>query len=324
MTECDTLLMVGSSFPYSEYLPREGKARGIQIDIDGTMLGIRYPMEVNLQGDSKETLRALIPLLKRKEDRSWQQQIEKEVARWWKVLEARAMNSANPVNPQRVFMELSKRLPDDCIIAGDSGSSTFWYARDLKIRKGMKASLSGTLATMCPAIPYAIAAKFAFPERTAIAISGDGAMQMLGLNELITISKYWHLWQNPKLVIVVVNNRDLNMVTWEQRALAGDKKFEASQDIPDFPYASFAAMIGLEGIRIDHPDQVEEALDRAMAADRPVVVEAITDPAVPILPPHVSPAQAGKFFSALLKGDSDAGAMVKQVYKEVMDNFSIK
>jgi pyruvate dehydrogenase (quinone) len=321
MTECDTLLMIGSSFPYSEYLPKEGKARGVQIDIDGTMLGLRYPMEVHLQGDSKESLGALIPLLRRKEDRSWQQQIENEVAQWWKVLEARSMNSANPVNPQAVFWELSKRLTQNSIICGDSGSSTFWYARDIKIKKGMKASLSGTLATMCSAVPYAIAAKFAFSNKMVVAISGDGAMQMLGINELITIAKYWRQWETPQLIIVVVNNQDLNMVTWEQRALAGDKKFEASQNIPDFPYAKYAQLIGLEGIRIDKPEQIVPAFDKAMSADKPVVVEAVTDPNVPLLPPHVSPGQAAKFFTALFKGDSEALNMVKQTYKEVVDNY---
>ncbi|CAA9508273.1 MAG: Thiamine pyrophosphate-requiring protein PA2108 [uncultured Segetibacter sp.] len=321
MTECDTLLMIGSSFPYSEYLPKEGKARGVQIDIDGTMLGLRYPMEVHLQGDSKETLRALIPMLARKKDRNWQQQIENEVAQWWKVLEARSMNSANPVNPQAVFWELSKRLTNDSIICGDSGSSTFWYARDLKIKKGMKASLSGTLATMCSAVPYAIAAKFAFSDRMVVAVSGDGAMQMLGINELITIAKYWRQWRTPQLIIVVVNNQDLNMVTWEQRALAGDKKFEASQNIPDFPYARYAQMIGLEGIRIDKPEQIVSAFDRAMLADKPVIVEAVTDPNVPLLPPHVNPGHAAKFFTALFKGDSEAANMVKQTYKEVADNY---
>ena len=320
MTECDTLLMIGSSFPYSEYLPKEGKARGVQIDIDGTMLGLRYPMEVHLQGDSKESLGALIPLLQRKEDRSWQQQIENEVAQW-KVLEARSMNSANPVNPQSVFWELSKRLTNNSIICGDSGSSTFWYARDIKIKKGMKASLSGTLATMCSAVPYAIAAKFAFSDKMVVAISGDGAMQMLGINELITIAKYWRQWQTPQLIIVVVNNQDLNMVTWEQRALAGDKKFEASQNIPDFPYAKYAQLIGLEGIRIDKPEQIVPAFDKALSADKPVVVEAVTDPNVPLLPPHVSPGQAAKFFTALFKGDSEALNMVKQTYKEVVDNY---
>jgi len=321
MTECDTLLMVGSGFPYSEFLPKEGQARGVQIDIDGTVLGIRYPMEMHLQGDSKDTLSALIPLLQSKEDRRWRQQIEAEVADWWKVLEARAMTEANPVNPQRVFWELSKRLPADTILTGDSGSTAFWYARDIKIKKGMKASLSGTLATMCPGVPYAIAAKFAYPARPVVAIVGDGAMQMLGLNELITIAKYYKQWKTPQLIIVVANNQDLNMVSWEQRALSADKKFEASQNLPNFPFAKFATMLGLEGIRIDKPEQIEAALDKAFAADRPVVVEAITDANVPLLPPHVSVSQAKGFFTSLLKGDSDAGEMIKQTWKEVKTNF---
>jgi pyruvate dehydrogenase (quinone) len=278
-------------------------------------------MELHLQGDSKDTLRALLPYLQRKEDRSWREQIEKEVAEWWQVLEQRAMTEANPVNPQRVFWELSKRLPATSIITGDSGSTAFWYARDIKIKKGMKASLSGTLATMCPGVPYAIAAKFAYPERLAVAIVGDGAMQMLGLNELITIAKYYKEWQNPQLIIVVANNQDLNMVTWEQRALAGDKKFEDSQNLPNFPFAKFAEMVGLKGIRIDDPTLVETALDEAFAAAKPVVIEAITDANVPILPPHVSSSQAKGFFTALLKGDAEAGELIKQTWKEVKTNF---
>ncbi len=321
MTGCDTLLMIGSGFPYSEYLPKEGNARGVQIDIDGKMLGIRYPMEMHLQGDSKDTLAALLPLLQYKEDRSWRTEIEAEVADWWKVLEARAFTEANPVNPQRVFWELSKRLPSNAIITGDSGSTAFWYARDIRIKRGMKASLSGTLATMCPGIPYAIAAKFAFPDRMVVAIAGDGAMQMLGMNELITIAKYYRQWETPQLIIVIANNQDLNMVTWEQRALAGDTKFEDSQNMPNVPFAEFARMIGLEGIRIERAEEVEYALDRAFAADKPIVVEAMTDASVPLLPPHVSVSQAKGFFTALFKGDAEAADMVKQTWKEVKTNF---
>src|SRR6185437_434938 len=246
MMDCDTLLMVGSSFPYSEFLPKEGQARGIQIDINGKMLGLRYPMELNLQGDSKESLKALLPLLKRKEDRSWREEIEKNIQEWWKVIEARAMNSADPINPERVFWELSKLLPDNCILSSDSGTSADWFARDIKIRKGMRASLSGNLATMCPGVPYAIAAKFAYPNKMSIALVGDGAMQMLGNNGVITISKYWKRWRDPRLMIVVLNNRDLNQVTWEQRVMEGNPKFEASQDVPDFPYAEYAKMLGLD------------------------------------------------------------------------------
>jgi pyruvate dehydrogenase (quinone) len=244
MQECDTLLMVGSSFPYSEFLPEEGNARGVQIDIDGKMIGIRYPMEVNLVGDSGATLRALMSRLHRKEDRSWREKIEGEVSEWWDLMEHRAQLTADPINPQLVFHELSTRLPDGAIISSDSGSSANWYARDIKLRKGMMASLSGTLATMGPGVPYAIAAKFAYPSRPVFALVGDGAMQMNGINELITIAKYRDQWPDQRLVVLVLNNRDLNQVTWEQRAMEGDAKFEGSQDLPDFPYARYAELSG--------------------------------------------------------------------------------
>jgi pyruvate dehydrogenase (quinone) len=318
MTRCDTLLMVGSSFPYSEFLPKEGHARGVQIDIDGRMLGIRYPMEVNLMGDSAETLRALIPFLERKKDRSWRKGIEKGITEWWKLLEARAMQDADPINPQRVFWELSPRLPDNCILSSDSGSSANWFARDLKIRRGMMASLSGNLATMCPGVPYAIAAKFAFPDRVAIALVGDGAMQMLGNNELITISKYWKEWSDPRLIVLVLNNRDLNQVTWEMRAMSGDPKYEASQDLPDFPFARYAELLGLHGIRVDKPKDIGPAWDEALSANRPVVFEAYTDPNVPTLPPHISFHEAAAYSSALLKGDPEEGGIIKQTIKDAV------
>jgi pyruvate dehydrogenase (quinone) len=319
MMECDTLLMVGSSFPYSEFLPEEGMARGVQIDIDPKMLSIRYPMEVPLVGDSAETLRALIPRLERKRDRSWRERIENEVRDWWRVLEARAMNEAEPLNPQRVFWELSPRLPDGCIITADSGSSANWFARDLKIREGMMASLSGNLATMLSGVPYAAAAKFAYPERPVVACVGDGAMQMLGNNELITISKYWREWSDPRLVVLVLNNRDLNQVTWEMRAMAGNPKYEASQNVPDFPYARYAEMVGLKGVRVDRPEDVVPGWEEALAADRPVVLEAVTDPEVPTLPPHITLEQAKSFMSALAKGDPHAGRLIRQTFKDALD-----
>jgi pyruvate dehydrogenase (quinone) len=318
MTSCDTLLMVGSSFPYSEFLPKEGQARGVQVDLDGRMLGLRYPMEVNLTGDSAETLRALIPLLKRKEDRSWRKRIEKGITAWWKLLEARAMQEANPINPQRVFWELSPRLPDNCILSSDSGSAANWFARDLKIRRGMMASLSGNLATMCPGVPYAIAAKFAFPDRIAIALVGDGAMQMLGNNELITISKYWKEWSDPRLIVLVLNNRDLNQVTWEMRAMAGNPKYEASQDLPDFPFAKYAELLGLRGLRVDKPEDIGPAWDEALSSNRPVVLEAYTDPNVPTLPPHISFREAAAYSSALRKGDPEEGGIIKQTIKDAV------
>ena len=321
MTGCDTLLMVGSNFPYSEFLPEPGKAKGVQIDIDPRLLSIRYPMDVSLVGDSAETLRALLPRLRRKTDRSWRDRIEKNVAEWWHVLEARAMNDANPVNPQRVFWELSSRLPDECILSADSGSTANWYARDLKFRRGMLGSLSGNLATMGPAVPYAIAAKFCHPDRVAIALAGDGAMQMNGINGLITIAKYWHEWTDPRLIVLVLNNRDLNMVTWEQRVLVGDPKFDASQDLPDFPYADYARSLGLDGVRVDRPQNLGAAWDRALAATRPFVLEAITDPDVPPMPPHITLEQARNYASSVLKGDANALGFLKQTLKDVAESY---
>jgi pyruvate dehydrogenase (quinone) len=316
MMGCDTLLMVGTSFPYSEFLPEEGQARGVQIDIDGRMVGIRYPTEVNLVGDSAETLRAIIPELARKSDRSWREKIESEVADWWKLMEERAMSEADPLNPQRVFWELSDRLPDGVILTADSGSAANWFARDLKIREGMMASLSGTLATMGPGVPYAVAAKFAHPDRPVIALVGDGAMQMNGINELITIAKYRERWSDQRLIVLVLNNRDLNQVTWEQRAQSGDPKNPATQDLPDFPYARYAELIGLRGIRVDAPEDVGAAWDEALAADRPVVFEARTDPEVPPLPPHITLEQAKAMARALRKGDPNARGLIRQTIRD--------
>ena len=318
MMECDTLFMIGSSFPYSEFLPTEGQAKGVQIDIDGRMLSLRYPMDVNLIGDSASTLQALIPLLKQKKKGKWRKGIEEGIKDWWQVVEAKAMTDANPLNPQRVFWELSSRLPDNCILTSDSGSSATWFARDLKIRAGMKASLSGTLATMCPGVPYTIAAKFAYPDRVAIAMVGDGAMQMLGNSGLITIAKYWKRWSDPRLIILVLNNRDLNMVTWEQRIMIGNPEFTGSQDLPDFPYAQYAEMLGLKGIKVDDPNKVGEAWDEALSADRPVILEAIVDPNVPPMPPHITFDQMVKFSKTLLKGDTKEAGIIGQTFKDVL------
>jgi pyruvate dehydrogenase (quinone) len=318
MNNCDTLLMVGSSFPYAEFLPKEGAARGVQIDLDARFLSLRYPMEINLHGDSKETLSELIPLLEYKNDRSWQNTIMDNVRDWWKSLEERAMNKAKPINPQRVFWELSPRLPDNSIISADSGTTAIWYARDLVMRTGMKASLSGNLATMCPGIPYAIAAKFAFPDRVAIALVGDGAMQMLGINGLITIAKYWRQWTDPRLIVMVLNNRDLNMVTWEQRTMSGDPKFEDSQSLPDFPYAEFARSLGLTGIKVDDPEKLSEAWEVVLSSDKPALLEAIVDPDVPPIPPNVSIDQMWNFGKAILKGDTEDTDIIRQTIKEVI------
>jgi pyruvate dehydrogenase (quinone) len=236
-------------------------------------------------------------------------------------MEERAMIEADPINPQRVFWELSPRLPDNCILTSDSGSAANWFARDLKLRRRMMASLSGTLATMGPGVPYAIAAKFAHPDRVAIALVGDGAMQMNGLNELITIGKYWQRWSDPRLIVLVLNNRDLNQVTWEQRALEGDPKFEASQDIPDFPYARYAELVGLKGVRVESPDDIADAWDEVLTADRPAVLEAVTDPEVPPLPPHITFEQARHFVLSVARGDSGRRAMIEQSFKAKLKEF---
>jgi pyruvate dehydrogenase (quinone) len=312
MNQCDTLLMVGSNFPYAEFLPKEGQARGVQIDADPRRLSSRYPMEVNLIGDSKATLKALSRHLIRKPDRRWHAEIERHVAHWWRVLESRAMAGAEPINPQQAYWAISPRLPDNAILTCDSGTSAFWYARDLKIRSGMKASLSGGLATMGSALPYALAAKHAFPDRPAIAFIGDGAMQMIGINALISLARDWPRWSDPRLVVVVLNNGDLNMVSWEQRATGGDPKFEASQDLPGFRYADYAQMLGLHGRRVDRPDDIVGAWDDALHAGRPALLELITDPNVAPVPPHITREQIGAYLRALLKRDPDALGLIRQ------------
>ncbi len=316
MKGCDTFLMIGSAFPYSEFLPKPGDARGVQIDLDGTMLSLRYPMEVNMVGDSAVTLRALLPLLNNKPESDWRRGIETGMATWWKTLEERAMMSADPINPQRVFWELSKRLPDNCILTGDSGSVANWYARDIRIRRGMMGSLSGSLASLGAATPYAMAAKMAFPERVVIAFIGDGAMQMNGLNVMITISKYWKAWSDPRLIVMVLNNRDLNQVTWEERIQIGAGKTESTQSIPDFPYHKYAELLGLRGIFIDDPEKLGRAWDEALAADRPVILECYTDPNVPPLPPHITVEDA-KNFVTMMPSEPELGSVLKNTFKQV-------
>src|SRR6185437_2936464 len=320
MMECDTLIMVGSGFPYSEFLPKEGQARGVQIDIAPDMLSLRYPMVVNLVGDAAETLRALLPLLEPKQNAAWRQEIANNVQKWWHTLEERAMQPANPINPQRIAWELSPRLPENAILTSDSGSCANWWARDIKIRRGMMASLSGGLASMGAAVPYAIAAKFAHPDRPVIALVGDGAMQMNNMAELITVAKYWQEWADPRWIVCVLNNCDLNQVTWEQRVQEGDPKFNASQQIPDVPYHRFAELIGLRGIYVDHPDQLANAWNEALAADRPVVLEVKTDPEVPPLPPHITLKQARHFASAILAPDPDESSMLVGAAKEMLSS----
>jgi pyruvate dehydrogenase (quinone) len=323
MQDCDTLLVVGCSFPYGEFYPKADKAKGVQIDIDGRLLSLRFPMDVNLKGDARQTLQALIPLITRKSDRAWQKTVIDNVKDWWKTIDARAHTDGNNglLNPERVFWELSPKLPDRCILSADSGTTANWYARDLKIRRGMMASGSGNLATMGAAVPYAVGAKFCYPDRPCIAVTGDGAMQMNGLNACITVAKYWKEWADPRWITLVLNNRDLNQVTWEQRIMMGDIRFVASQELPDFPYAAFAESIGLRGIRVEKPEDLASAWDRALSSDRPVVVEAITDPDTPTIPPHISLSQAKHFTETILRGDPNESGIVKQAIKGMVQGL---
>lgn len=324
--DCDCLLMIGTSFPYAEFLPAEGSVRTIQIDIDARMLSLRYPAEVNLHGDSKETLKRLLSMLHRKSTNEWRSKIAEDIRVWNQQQEQLTVRETELLNPQLVFRELSPMLPDKVIITADSGSTASWYARELKIREGMCCSLSGNLATMGCSVPYAIAAKFAYPDRMVIAFAGDGAMQMTGNNELLTVLKYWKSWKSPGFVVCVLNNQDLNMVTWEQRMMQGDPKLETTQVIPDFNYSAYAESLGFMGIRIDTPDHVAEAWRRALAADRPVVIEALVDAEVSPFPDHVMIRMAGALASSVKKGDDalmkNAGHILQLKVEEKLSESS--
>ena len=321
MRDCDTLLTVGSSFPYTQFLPEFDQARAVQIDVDPKMIGMRYPYEVNIVADATSALRALIPRLQRKADRSWREQIEGNVARWWETMHMEAMVSADPVNPLRLFAELSPQLPTDAIVTADSGSSANWYARQLRFRGDMRGSLSGNLATMGPGVPYAIGAKFGNPERPVIAFVGDGAMQMNGMAELITVKHYWQQWADPRLIVAVLHNNDLNQVTWEMRAMAGSPKFAESQTLPDVDFAGFAASLGFNASTIKDPDELADTWRVALAADRPTVLDGHTDPDMPPIPPHATFDQFKAAATAVLEGDEDRWGFIKEGIKAKAQEF---
>ena len=324
MMGCDTLLTIGSSFPYTQFLPRLDQARAVQIDDDGTFIGMRYPYEVNLVADAKAALQGLIPLLARKSDRSWREKTELNVARWWEVVEREALvesGEADMVNPMRVVWELSSRIPTDAIVSSDSGSAANWYARHLKMRGEMRGSLSGNLATMGPGVPYAIGAKFAHPDKPVIALVGDGAMQMNGMAELITVSRFWQEWSDPRFIVCVFHNNDLNQVTWEMRAMEGAPKFEESQRLPEVSFSSFARSLGFEGIDVSKDDQVGGAWEQALGSRRPVVLDVRTDPNYPPIPPHATFEQMKDMVKALVGGDEDAWQIVREGTKTKLQEF---
>jgi pyruvate dehydrogenase (quinone) len=315
MQDCDTLLTIGSNFPYTQFLPELDQARAVQIDVDATMIGMRYPYEVNLVGDSAATLKALIPLLERKPDRSWQDALCEKVTTWWETMDREAHVAADPVNPMRIFSEFSAVAPENAMITADSGSAANWYARHIRMRGAMRGTLSGTLATMGPGVPYAIGAKFAHPDRPAVVFEGDGAMQMNGLAELVTVARYWQDWSDPRLVVAVLHNNDLNQVTWELRAMGGTPKFVESQALPDVSYAEFAASLGLGSATVTEPDELAGAWRTALGADRPYVLDVHCDPDVPPIPPHATLDQMKATAAALIKGDTSRWGVIREGIK---------
>lgn len=305
MGGCDTLLLVGTNDPWTEFYPAPGQARAVQIDIDGRRLANRYPVEVPLLGDAAETLRALLAVVSRRDGRDWRERVEAWVGRWHEIAGARAAASADPVNPQYVVRSLNGLLPADAQVSVDVGSVVYWYARHLRLPAGVPAHLSSTLASMGSALPYGIAAKLASPGRPVVALAGDGAMQMNGLAELITVADRWRDWADPRFVVCVLNNRDLAEVSWEQRETEGDPRFTASQRLPDVRYAEHAELLGLRGIRATTPGGVRAAWEAGLSADRPVVIDAIVDPAIPLLPPLQPYEKVGSMYTALAAEDTD-------------------
>ncbi len=323
MQDCDTLLMVGTNFPYSEFLPPTGQARGVQIDLLPRHLGLRYPIEVNLWGDAKTTLGALLPLLEPRVDRRWQDGIAESMAEWNEVLAAAAQIPADPINPRLAFHLLNERLPKNTIVTADAGTTADWYGNHILLGRNMMGNLSGRLATMLASMPYTIAAKFAFPDRPVVCTIGDGAFQMLGMNGLITVKRHWEEWDSPTFIVLVVHNNDLNQVTWEMRE-AGDPRYDTSQLLEDLDYAAYAELMGLQGIRVERPEDLAGAWDTAFAADRPVVLDVLTDKNVPPLPAHVTFEQAKGVATAVLGGDPDASAVVSHTARAVASRLFAK
>ncbi len=312
MRRCDTLVMFGTNYPYGEYLPASGSARAIQIDLKPDALGTRYPTESNLWGDAGATLRALNPLVEQTDDLSWQEQVADEMAGWEREMEAQALATYDDgANPRRFFHELNARLPDDVIVTADAGTTVDWYGHHIRLRRGMRGDLSGRLATMMAAMPYAVAAKFAYPDRPVVCTIGDGAFQMLGMNELITVKKYQHLWPNRQLVVLVMHNDDLAQVSWEMRTEDANPVWRAAQDVESMDYAGYAQLLGFRGVRVDDDDEVAAAIDAAFAHDGVTVIDAVVSRNVPPLPAHISAEYAKNTAVSLLKGDPHGVDVVK-------------
>jgi len=319
MAGCDTLVFLGTNYPYSQFLPESGQARAIQVDLKPEQMGLRYPTELNLWGDVKAVLTALIPHLDQKTDLSWQNTVADEMVEWENEMEAQAMLSYHDgVNPRRVYHELNKRLPANAIVTADAGSTADWYGHHIRLRRGMLGDLSGRLATMLAAMPYAVAAKFAYSDRPVICTIGDGAFQMLGMNELITIKKYMKEWDDPQLIIMVLHNNDLTQVSWEMRTEDANPVWSTSQDVESVDYAGWAELLGFTGIRVTSDDEVEAAWDAAFANRGITLIDAYTSKNVPPLPPHITFEFAKNTAEALLKGDPDRMNVIRDSAKALV------
>jgi pyruvate dehydrogenase (quinone) len=317
LTECDGLLIIGSDDPWTEFYPAPGQARAVQIDLDGRIIGNRYPIEVGLVGDSATTLAALRERLPEEPGRaSWRERVEQAVADWRRISAARAAVAADPVNPELAVRTLAPLVPADARIALDVGSVVYWYARQLSLPPGVTAEVSGTLASMGCGVPYGIAAKLDRPDAPVLVLAGDGGMQMLGNAELVTVSRLWPTWSDPRFVVLVLNNGDLAEVSWEQREMESAPRFETSQALPSFPFARYAELLGLRGIRVDDPDQLESAWWEALASDRPVVLEVLTDAATPLLPPLAQAAGKADSMREGLDQEGPAGAHARALLDE--------
>ncbi len=307
LEHCDTLFMVGSSFPYIEFLPKPGQARGVQVDIDPIRIGLRYNMECGLVGDTKRTLQALIPRLKRKKDRRFLEKAQKGMKDWWKLMEKRGTMPDLPMNPQVVAWELGKLLKDDAIVASDSGTIATWWARQIKARKGQMFSLSGTLASMANGLPYAIAAQVAFPKRQVVAFVGDGGFSML-MADFATAVKY-----RLPIKVVIIKNNSLGQIKWEQMVFLGNPEYGC--DLHPIDFVAFARACGGEGYRIENPKDCRDIMREALSRPGPVVVEAVVDPHIPPMPAKIKAEQAKHFAESLAKGEPHAGEIVKSVVK---------
>lgn len=316
LRDCDTFFMIGSNYPYTEFLPETGQARGVQIDLSPENLSLRYPMEVELLGDARSTLAALADRLEYKEDRSWQDGVIDGVRDWDEVMASLADVEGEPVNPRYVYTELNRRLPENAVVTADAGSTADWYGNHIKLGRNMMGNLSGSMASMLASMPYAVAAKFAHPERPVVCTIGDGAFQMLGMNEMITVKRHWREWADPRFIVLVLHNNDLTQVSWEMRE-AGDPRWDTSQLLEDVNYADYAELLGFTGIRVEDKSEVGPAWDAALRADKPVLIDVVTDANMPPLPPHVTFEQAKGMAKALLKGDPDEARVIAETARSV-------